>query len=653
MEHRGLPHSFRLTPAEDSLLKQLVQIHGTKSESEYMRRLLLAQGELYNCDYVPKIDGQSAFAFVPRLASWAPLERLVRAHVNAERGAGGEPPTWTAPLDKPADENEAIDVPQVCCSKPLPVVVGTLFGCARCEQTLPIAGALALLRWRAKRVERTNKPLHDELMRQVEAMEQIEKLEREHPSIRKARTNLSALYYVPSIVETKQDDDDNIEDEWPFVDKYSALWDVLCLLDRLPNLTIKQIAALTEKHELNVESAIDMGVDDGWMTHVNDNVAITARGRKFIQCTTERGGTYRRWEEMDCVWPRILQLLAPGKAITLEAIADQLSEHEDIVYGVLQLSETWQWVESDSGLIWQLAEWLQPLHPLTKEVLGQNWCERQKDFYLPGGTKTNVAAVKESLLKLQTNCEEVAGPVPSTPSTPVEVQDEEVAGPVPSTPSTPVEVQDEEVAGPVPSTLSTTVEVQVEEVAGPVPSTLSPFAPPRKNKRVKTAAKTQRVKANLASSPRESVVLRARMKGARKALIHIVAKCNPVTTTQWHSVCGVALEPMGMPPKNGVLCSACKMLLDEREPLLEQDLPRVEGWVRLWDEKHDLAHTKRKAPFWGSDNVAVCNVVLTDETKNGASSKWKLAPEHVRDCPKCASLRDKRNTAGAQKAVTA
>lgn len=599
MEHRGLPHSFRLTLAEDGLLKQLVQIHEARSESQYMRRLLLTQGELYSCDYVPKIDGQSAFAFVPRLHSWAPLERLVRAHVQAEKGAGGEPPAWTAALDKPTnDENEAMDAPQVCCGNPLPVIVGTLFGCAQCEQHLPIAGALALLKWRAKRFERTNKPLHDELMRQIEAIEHIEKLERVNPLIRKARTNLAALCQAPVLVEPPQSDDDSV-DEWPFVDKHGAFWEVLSILARNAALTTKQISSLLSKDELNVESAVDMGVDDGWMTHIGDNVAITQRGRKFLLCTTERGGGYRRWEEMDIVWRRILEMLAPGKPITTEAIADNLSEHEDIVYGVLQLSETWEWVQSRDGFVWELAEWLRPLKRVTQDVLSLKWCERQKDYYLPGGEKTNVDAVKQSLVKLQSMYEEVAGPVPSTDS----------------------------------------------HVAAFAPKTQKAKPPPKSKKAV--------AKKKVAGSTTKALVLRCKLKGARKALVHVVAKCNPLTTTAWHAVCGELLEPMGYPPKNGVPCRACESLKDDRQPLLEEDLPLIGGWVRLWDEKHDLAHTRRKNPFWGSEHVAVCNVVLQDEAKNGASSKWKLAPDHVRDCPKCASLREKTLTAGARKAVAA
>ncbi|MDI3285176.1 hypothetical protein [Polyangium sp. 15x6] len=206
VDSRVVPHSFRLRPAEEEILHKLVEIRQAKSESAYVRELVLLDASLLlgpevvfdvKCWKSP----QATFAFTPRLRSWPALAQLVGQYVRAARAAGDEVPSWAADLDARGEQlvDEGTSTreapPGVCCKNPRASNAGFLIFCDTCEAELAPAAAAQICRWRARASQAAgNGPLAREYEAAARAHERAALREETVPELRHTRLRLGRGY---------------------------------------------------------------------------------------------------------------------------------------------------------------------------------------------------------------------------------------------------------------------------------------------------------------------------------------------------------------------------------------------------------------------------------------------------------------------------
>jgi hypothetical protein len=162
----------------------------------------------------------------------------------------------------------------------------------------------------------------------------------------------------------------------------------------------------------------------------------------------------------------------------------------------------------------------------------------------------------------------------------------------------------------------------------------------------KAAAKKEQSAPKLASNVASSTdwLRRCKHEGATKSVAHTVTIWS-LTSQPWQAACGVKLQAPTIPGNTAVECKRCVTMRESSTAYgaTVADLARVEGWDRVWDGRHDVAHTRRKQTAIPGEEYAVCFVSIGDTTK------WRSAPHTIVDCTTCAATRETDETPGARR----
>lgn len=672
------PKTYRLFPEETELLNELMTARGMVQQSEYVRHLLWNDAFLHSDPGKVKAATRTRpgpkqaplpLVFTPRVRDWAYLRTLLEHYARVELAAHGQLPSWAEHLlaEKPSSSTNDEAPPATCCSNPMVAAIGLLLVCDSCSSELAPIAAAAISVWRAAIASKHgNGALAREYERQARNFRQAAEQETKNQELRRIRQSRGREYAKGCMfldVNAYVDDDTTNK--------------AMGLDDEVDIGRLLLFVCIATEQGKAVSNAKDIAKKFGWDAAKVDRLAKAASDRQFIACyngylqLTDSGLTVA--ENMPRMRTEVEELLAPRATCdkVLENIMDWLCSIKDgasieVICGELDMEESVAKRVLQTGID----------EGVVRLVKGKYCMAWPYDDAIKARDEV-CTVLKSGPAKVAAIATALARPALNTLSALEMAQDAGLVkksdgadglwslseGVIESPLREPVTAQCSAFSSTGLQCALREGHARMHEAPGVewlddgsgsvAPVASKPSTSPKK-KKPRTAGAVAPAGAVPASSSclsdasakppscsslptDKDVVRRRRNRGARKNVTHIVSKAS-LKDAIYAGLCGESLLGAAMPRANSVQCPRCEEAFANDAALAarESDLFDCSEWERYWDGIHDVAHTRRLAPFFGNTYVACCNVVL-GSTENGP--KCELAPPRIRDCSGCARTR--------------